>query len=102
MFDDDFLKIEFSYFNKGPIIETELEYYSDKKSPKEVTWGHSLSEVIGCLMKQNLELTDFREYDYSVYNVGNGYEKIGKNKYHVKHLSGKIPMLYSIVAKKKL
>jgi len=53
-------------------------------------------------MKQNLELTDFREYDYSVYNVGNGYEKIGKNKYLVKHLSGKIPMLYSIVAKKKL
>ena len=43
----------------------------------------------------------FDEYDYSPYNCFNGTIEIEKNKYRIKHLGNKIPMLYSIKATKK-
>lgn len=104
LFDDHFDKIGYSYFNEAPIIETENGTYADKKaniSQLYVTWNHSMSEVVGSLLNHSMEIIDFQEYDYSPYNIFNNMVEFERNKFRIAHLDNKIPMVYSIIAKKK-
>lgn len=104
MFDDQFEKIGYNYFNAAPIVEMENGTYADKKatiSQSSVTWNHSLSEVIGSLLSNNLELIDLHEYDHSPYNVFSNMIEIEPKKFLIKHLGDKIPMVYSLVAVKR-
>lgn len=101
MFDNDFQKVEYNYFNKESILETEIGTYADKNAPLENTtesWNHSLGEVFTAIIKQNLRIKDFKEYDYSPYSCFNHLKKLDEDKFIVEHLEGKIPMLYSLVA----
>ncbi len=41
------------------------------------------------------------EYNYSPYDCFNKTIEISPNKFRIKHLKNKIPMVYSIVATKK-
>ncbi|MGY0036531.1 class I SAM-dependent methyltransferase [Pedobacter sp. NJ-S-72] len=106
MFDDNFDKIGYNYFNTGPIIETSSGTYADREakiSQKSVGWNHSISEVLNNLLKYNLELSSLDEFDYSPYNCFNNTVESGteQKKYRIKHLENKIPMVYAIVATKK-
>ncbi|QIG89609.1 class I SAM-dependent methyltransferase [Chryseobacterium sp. POL2] len=104
MFDDDFTKVAYNYFNVAPIVETENGTYADKNasiSQSYVTWNHSMSEVVSSLLKNGLTLSDFQEYDYSPYNIFNNSIEVAPKQYRVKHLGEKIPILYSILAEKK-
>lgn len=104
MFDDGFNKIDYNYFNATPIVETENGTYADKDAnitQSYVTWNHSMSEVIGSLLNNSLELCEIQEYDYSPYNVFSNMIEFEPKKYRIKHLDNKIPMIYSIVAIKK-
>ena len=104
MFDDNFEKIGYNYFNSGAILETESGTYADKTadiSQEYVMWNHSLSEVINSLLKNEIIIEAFNEFDYSPYNCFNKTIEIEKNKYRIEHLENKIPMVYSILAKKK-
>lgn len=104
MFDYDFKEIEYSYFNTESIIETVEGTYADKKAAlqnKTVSWNHPLSEVFSALLKNNLEITSFEEYDYSPYNCFNNTEEFEPNKFRIQHLENKIPMVYSLTAIKK-
>lgn len=104
MFDDDFEKIGYSYFNSGAIIESESGTYADKTADimlENVSWNHSLSEVMNGLMNNGLEITSFNELDYSPYNCFNNAIEYEPKKYRIAHLDNKIPMVYSLVAKKK-
>lgn len=106
MFDDNFDKIGYNYFNTGPIIEISDGTYADREakiSQKSVGWNHSISEVINNLLKNNLELTLIDEFDYSPYNCFNNTVECGteQKKYRIKHLENKIPMIYAIAATKK-
>lgn len=104
MFDYNFTKIEYNYFNSGAIVETESGTYTDKDAPirqESISWNHSISEVLNSLIKNNLEINSFEEYDYSPYNCFNETVEIAPKKYRIKHLDDKIPMVYSIVATKK-
>lgn len=101
MFDDNFEKIGYNYFNAEPIIETEDGTYADRNaeiSQSCVTWNHSMSEVINSLLNHALQLKEIQEYDYSPYNVFSNTEEFEPKKFRIKHLGNKIPMLYSIVA----
>ena len=103
MFDDNFEKIGYNYFNVSPIIESESGTYADKSadiSQSYVTWNHSMSEVISSLLDNQMQITDFREYDYSPYNVFSNMIEFEPKKFRIKHLDNKIPMVYSIVAHK--
>ena len=105
MFDDNLEKIKYSYFNSGAIIETETGTYANKDANIEaefVTWNHSISEVVNSLISNGLEISSLDEYDYSPYNCFNKTIEILPNKFRIKHLKNKIPMVYSIVATKKL
>jgi len=48
-----------------------------------------------------LELNSFNEFDYSPYNCFNETEEFEPNKFRIKHLKNKIPMVYSVSATKK-
>ena len=103
MFDDNFEKIGYNYFNVAPIIETENGTYADKEaniSQSYVTWNHSMSEVISSLLNHSLKLKQIQEYDYSPYNVFSNMEEFEHKKFRIKHIGNKIPMVYSVVAEK--
>lgn len=104
MFDDNFEKIAYRYFNSGAIIETENGTYADKKadvSQSYVMWNHGLSEVLNSLINNGLEINSLEEFDYSPYNCFNKTIEFEPNKFRIKHLSNQIPMVYSIMATKK-
>ncbi|MBX2921398.1 MAG: class I SAM-dependent methyltransferase [Chitinophagaceae bacterium] len=104
MFDDNFEKIGYNYFNAGAIVETESGTYADKTADitqEYVMWNHSLSEVINSLVQNGLEIKALDEFDYSPYNCFNRTIEFEPQKYRIEHLDNKIPMVYSIVAIKK-
>lgn len=104
MFDDDFNKVTYNYFNSEPIIETETGTYANRDADLKleyVTWNHGLSEVMTSLLTNGLEIISFQEYDYSPYNCFNLMVEPEPGKYRIKHLGNKIPMVYSIEARKK-
>ncbi len=104
MFDDDFENVKYRYFNSGPIIETESGTYADKDANIEiqsVNWNHGLSEVVSNLLKNSLELLALEEYDYSPYNCFRHTVEVAPKKYRIEHMENNLPMVYSVLAKKK-
>jgi SAM-dependent methyltransferase len=99
MMDYDFQKIEFSYFNQGPIVEELEGTYTDRNAElknKEISWNHNIAEVLGSLLEQGLELEAFREFDYSPYDCFKHTIKVKEKKYRIKDLGGKLPMVYAL------
>lgn len=99
MFDDDFKTIDYSYFKGVEIIEQLEGSYADRNAEIEyttVTWTHSLSEVINNLIQAGICITRFEEYNYSPYNCFKHTIQIDKDKYRIKHLSDKLPMIYAV------
>ena len=105
MFDDNLEKIKYRYFNSGAIIEKETGTYANKNAAIEtesITWNHSISEVVNSLISNGLEINSLNEYDYSPYDCFNKTIENSPNKFRIKHLENKIPMVYSVVATKKI
>ncbi|MEL7586945.1 MAG: methyltransferase domain-containing protein [Prolixibacteraceae bacterium] len=104
MFSYDFKNIAFNYMDSSPIIEELEGTYADRKSgikSKSVAWNHGLGYVIDSIIKSGLELTDFKEYDYSPYDCFENTVRIGERRFQIRGLENKIPMMYSIKATKK-
>ncbi len=107
MFSYDFKSIEFNYFGGEPIIEelegtyTDLNEKSNIKE-KSISWNHSLSEVMNALHSNNLTLKCFQEYDFSSYNCFQDMVKVDEDKYQLKGINNKIPMMYSVVYEKPI
>ena len=104
MFDDNFEKIYYRYFNSGVIVDTQIGTYADKNADltlTEMSWNHSISEVLNSLIKNGLEIKLFDEFDYSPYNCFNKTIEFEPRKYRIEHLDDKIPMVYSLTAIRK-
>ena len=103
MYDDDFEFIQHHYFNTGPIIENFEGTYADKNAPINqdcITWNHPTSEVINNLIKHNLTINSFDEFDYSPYDCFNKTIEFEPGKFRIKHLGNKLPMVFAIKATK--
>jgi SAM-dependent methyltransferase len=103
MFNDDFTKIKYHYHNEKPIVEENTGTYANKEADIKtdyINWNHSLSEVFKSLMNNDLQIEHFNEYDYSNYNCFNETSEFEPNKFRIKHLENKIPIMYSLVVKK--
>lgn len=103
MFDDDFTHVKYNYFNEKPIIETYEGTYADQSADlvqQYVMWNHPTSEVLGSLLKENLLLEDFQEYDWSPYACFRHNEEFEKGKYRIPQFGYKAPHVFSLVAKK--
>ncbi len=104
MFDDDFSKIQYPYFNSDAIVESEDGTYAEKEaaiSQDYVMWNHGIGEEANSLVMKGLEIKALDEYDYSLYDCFSKTVKIAPKKFQIKHLGDKIPIVYSIVAIKK-
>jgi len=103
MFDDNFEKIAYSYFNSGAIEETESGTYADKEadiSQSYVVWNHSLSEVLNSLISNGLIIESMDEFDYSPYNCFNQTVEFEPNKFRILPFDNKAPLVYALVGKK--
>ncbi len=104
IYDNDFKDIKYSYFNIEPIVEENEGTYANKNAPiknKEVGWNHPISEILNSLIKNDLLIEQFNEYDYSSYNCFNNMIEIETGKYYFKGLEYKMPVMYAVKAKKK-
>jgi SAM-dependent methyltransferase len=105
MFDNDFERIDYPYFNTEAIVETETGTYADRDAAINqecVTWNHPISEVLNSLLHNGLELNSLDEFDYSPYNCFNKTIEYAPKHYRIAHLGHKIPMVYAIKASKKV
>ena len=104
MYDDDFDSVAYSYFKDAPIIETNTGTYAEKGADlvqQNITWNHSISEVVNSLISNGLEINVLNEYDYSPYNCLNHMVEISPGNYIIEKFGNKIPMVYAILATKK-
>lgn len=105
MFDDDFDKVAYSYFQDEAIVETTTGTYADTEAPfekTEISWNHGLAEVFHALEGNGLILKSFDEYDYSPYNCFSGMKKLAERKFIIEKHGNKLPLVYSLVAEKRL
>lgn len=101
MFDENFTAITHRYFKSDAIIETETGTYADTNAQitnQSVSWNHSIAEILNSLIKHDLKIEVFNEYDYSPYDCFNGTVEAEPGKFRIANLGNKIPMVYSIKA----
>lgn len=104
MMDDNFTQLKYSYFNDKVIETISQGSYGDRLaeiSDTEYGWNHSFEEILGSLLKHNLQITEFKEYCYSPYNCFNNTVEGNDGMFRIKGLEDKLPMIYSIMAIKK-
>ncbi|KIC63913.1 class I SAM-dependent methyltransferase [Chryseobacterium taiwanense] len=103
MFDDDFTKVTYSYFNEKPIIETYEGTYADQSAEikqEYVMWNHSLAEVLQSLIKNGMVLQNFQEFDWSPYPCFRHVEEFEKGKWRIPQFGNKMPLVYALQAQK--
>lgn len=105
MMDNEFTKIEYSYFNVAPIVEEIEGTYADFNAlikNTSVGWNHPLSEIFSALINAGLQIEMFNEFDYSVYNCFKNTVEFEKGKFRIKGLEGVLPIMYEIKCQKPL
>lgn len=103
MFDDDFTFVKYNYFNEKPIVETHEGTYADQSAnivQDYVMWNHPLSDVLNNLIKEDLKIEYFEEYDWSPYACFRHNEEFEKGKYRIPQFGNKVPHVFSVVAGK--
>jgi 2-polyprenyl-3-methyl-5-hydroxy-6-metoxy-1,4-benzoquinol methylase len=103
MFDNDFTRIQYSYFNDGPIAETESGTYADREAEMQlssISWNHPISEVVNSLIGNGLAIKSLDEFDYSPYDCFKHTIETREGGFRIAHLDHKIPMVYAIEAVK--
>ncbi|MFM7016763.1 MAG: class I SAM-dependent methyltransferase [Bacteroidota bacterium] len=103
MYDNDFTKITYSYFQQEAIVETESGSYASRESGEPfttITWNHSIGEVVTAMTKQGFFISDLQEYDFSPYNCLSYLTEVETGKYRINDLQNFVPMVYSLVAKR--
>lgn len=103
IYDNDFQKITYSYFNEGPLHFTDKGSYTDGAEEDDftyVSWNQPLSDVLTALLQAGLHLRSFQEYDYTPYNVFPDLHEEEPGKFRFRQLERKFPFLYSLTAAK--
>ena len=103
MFDNDFTRIEYAYNNQAVIVTENEGTYTDRNADikgKEYSWNHSISEVLNALIGAGLSIEMFNEHMYSPYPCFRNVIEFETGKWHIIGMEGKIPMVYSLKAKK--
>jgi 2-polyprenyl-3-methyl-5-hydroxy-6-metoxy-1,4-benzoquinol methylase len=101
MMDYDLNTIAYDYFNSGSIHELQQGTYADPSAPvsKETfSWNHSLEDSIQSLITHGLQISQFREYNYSPYNCFRNMSEQEPGKFRITHLKHRIPMLFALEA----
>jgi hypothetical protein len=103
MFDEEFTHIKYYYDNRELIVTENEGTYTDRNADikgKEYSWNHSISEVLNALINAGLKIELFNEHMHSPYPCFRNVVETEKGKWHIKGIEGKIPMVYSLRARK--
>jgi SAM-dependent methyltransferase len=101
--DDDAKEITSSYFNTGDALRFEwtASYAGGEHPPIEsFEWPHSLAEIVQSLLEAGLTVTSLHEFPYVVHNCWKFLVESEPGRYVVKHHPGRLPLLFSISARK--
>ena len=101
MFDNDFTRIAYSYFNREIIVEVEQGSYAAREAPVKLTshsWNHGLGEVLGVLLDAGLRIERFEETDGSPHDCFNNTVQGADGLYRINGMEGKLPMVYAVEA----
>lgn len=104
IFDEDFTRIQYSYFNTETIVEEMSGTYADRDASityQTVSWNHSISEILNNLIREGVEIKSFNEYDYSPYNCFKDMVKVEEDVYRIKSVGDKLPMIFALEGIKK-
>lgn len=102
--DENFEKIKYNYFNTGVITEEISGSYTDRDAQIksiEHGWNHPFSEIFNALIKHGLQIEQFNEFPFSPYNCFNNLEQGTDAMWRIKGMEEKMPMMYSIKARRK-
>lgn len=100
--DDAHTRFQYSYFNRGPIIEDNEQSYAGGPKSKTTTygWNHSLGETLGALLACGLQLERFDEYDYSPHPCFDDAVAAGPGRYQLEGLEGLLPLVFALRMRK--
>ncbi len=98
-------EIHYSYFKSKPFETVVENSYTEKseiknKDLKHIEWHHSLSEVINSLIGSGLKIEFLNEFSYQIYNCFPNLVEDEEGKWVSEKYGNKIPLMYSIKAKK--
>ncbi|MBK8338553.1 MAG: class I SAM-dependent methyltransferase [Flavobacteriales bacterium] len=103
MFDNDFTRIAYSYFNNELIKEEEEGTYAERTASIKLptySWNHPLGDVLGILLGQGLRLERFVELDGSPHDCFLNAVAGADGMHRIKGMEGKLPMVYGLKASK--
>lgn len=101
MFDNDFTRIAYSYFNDELIKEEEEGTYAERTAGIKLptySWNHSLGDVLGTLLGKGLQLERFVELDGSPHDCFRNSVTGADGMHRIKGMEGKLPMVYGLSA----
>ncbi len=104
MFDNDFERVSYSYFNREPIVEEEIGSYADRNSQSKLmshTWNHSLQDVLSAILNAGLRVERFVELDGSPHNAFQRTVRGSDGLFRIEGMEGKLPMVYGLTAVKE-
>ncbi len=104
MFDDDFIKVAYNYFNEKPIVETYEGTYADQSAPivqEYVMWNHSLAEVLDNLVKKRCSWRPSGSLTGHLIRVSGMWRNLKKENGEFHSLEKKIPIVFALMATKK-
>jgi SAM-dependent methyltransferase len=104
MMDDNMEKLHYSYFNHEVIVTEQKGSYTDRNAPIQYTeygWNHPMSDIINALLGVGLQIELLNEYSYSPYDCFANTEQGADGFWRIKGKGDKLPMTYSIRARKK-
>ncbi|MEO9021131.1 MAG: hypothetical protein ABI237_04885 [Ginsengibacter sp.] len=103
MMDDDFTHLSYSYFN-DEVIETFRRVPTQTGMRRYRRWNMDeitvFGEIMSSLLKNDMQIVEFKEYPFSPYNCFNNTVRGADGMYRIKNLENKLPMVYSIRARK--
>src|ERR1051325_3940593 len=103
MLDDDALGIGPGYFGSSEPLryESTMSYAGGEHAPIEsYEWPHNLAEIVQSLLDAGLTVTSLHEFPYVVHKCWKFLVESEPGRYVVGHHPGKLPLLFSISARK--
>lgn len=97
-------KMDFKYFDKGPIVDDEPGTYADWNAPVKgdtYLWTWTFGDIINSLIAAGLKIEFVHEFPFTMYDQFPGLmEKNKKGQYVLKDKEIQIPLLFSLKATK--
>lgn len=101
MFDNDFTRVAYPYFNGDTIVEEEQGTYADREAAIRTTsnnWNHGLGEVLGALLAEGFRIERFEESDGSPFDCFPHGVQGRDGLYRIRGMEGRLPMVYALRA----